>query len=269
MELNEINNALSVLENLRRARICISKERFDLTAKVAFGVTAPKRLDVLYGYFNTLEGMNMEYMRKHGKQDEVLLSVAIANAALLERDTLLYKDIPHLEGCNDDFGGDDDRRRYFYTVGDDPKEVLSADVNLADAHNLIMLAELVKRDDVRLVACVPQKGELERGMERVPYYVGDIVFVYGDPSDRVFYSWYDTDAGVYLATRHDGWRKLLYVPGRGYLDRDGRPEYENDSHFSDYKIDHSGNGWRFVGNIYADDSVLRDRAAGTIENENA
>ena len=50
----------------------------------------------------------------------------------------------------------------------------------------------------------------------------------------------------------------LYVPHRGYLGKDGEPEYENDNHYTDHKIEDHGRGFRFVGNIHKDPAVLID-----------
>ena len=132
--------------------------------------------------------------------------------------------------------------------------------------SIVLFARLIENPDVKIKAVAPYIDSIDArtlesrgssGNDRISYFEGDIVFVYGNPTDRIFYSWINSDAGVYVATP-DGWKKLLYVPGRGYLDKDGNPEYEDDKNYSDYKISKSGNGYRFVGNIHKDISVLVD-----------
>ena len=96
--------------------------------------------------------------------------------------------------------------------------------------------------------------------EKFHYYEGDIYLLYGNPTDRVFYDWTRAkDSGVYVAT-NKGWRKLLYTPTRGYVERDGDLSFVDDEHFySDYMLEESGKGFLYVGNIHDDMSVLCER----------
>lgn len=253
MDHKQIQNAVGILSKIVETSHYVSKERFDLAARVRFNLDDEKRLDRLYGLYN--KACQAIHLFQHEDlQEDLFLAVDIAMAAWPGK-TVFYKRIPGLENKSDSFV---DRRKYFYSI-EGETTVREAEINLRDAVSLHLLSELLERKDVELKSVVTYLGELNRNREnkRHPYYDGDVVFLYGEPGDRVFYDWYRTDAGVYLAT-DEGWRKLQYVRGRGYLNKEGEPEYENDNHYTDYKIEDLGRNFRFVGNIYKDPAVLID-----------
>lgn len=253
MDHKQIQDAVGVLSKIVETSHYVSKERFDLAAKVKFNLDDEKRLDRLYGLYNkTCQAIHL--FQHEDLQEDLFLAVDIAMAAWPGK-TVFYKHVPGLENKSDSFV---DRRKYFYSI-EGEAAVREAEINLRDAVSLHLLSELLERKDVELQSVVARLGELHRSGEekRYQYYDGDIVFLYGDPGDRVFYDWYCTDAGVYLAT-DEGWRKLQYVRGRGYLNKEGEPWYENDNHYTDYKIEDLGRNFRFVGNIYKDPAVLID-----------
>ena len=254
MDHNLILNATSVLSRIVETSHYVSKERFDLAAKVRFNLDDEKRLDRLYGLYNKA-CQAIHLFDREDLQQDLFLAVDIAMAAWPGK-TVFYKHVPGLGNKSDSFV---DKRKYFYSI-EGEAAVREAEINLRDAVSLHLLSELLERKDVELQSVVAYLGELNRSGEekRYQYYDGDIVFLYGDPEDRVFYDWYRTDAGVYLAT-DEGWRKLQYVRGRGYLNKEGEPEYENDNHYTDYKIEDLGLNFRFVGNIYKDPAVLIDQ----------
>jgi len=262
MTLESIKQAAAEFARVNDIRMYVSKERFRLTAKAAFGISDKKTIDSLYGILNTLPIALSRLDRKDSEELEGLIETAIkiGETAFSHR-PILMKNMPSLpEGRY----SSKDIRRYYYTRGGG--EIQQIDVNLADALGIVLLAKLVEDPDVKIKAVTAYIDSMDattlqsrggRGEDRINYFEGDIVFVYGNPTDRIFYSWIDSDAGVYIATP-DGWRKLLYVPGRGYLDKNGEPEFEDDKHYSDYKITKTGNGYLFVGNIHKDISVLMD-----------
>lgn len=259
--LDALKAASDTYSRLSRMRSYVSKDRFVFAAKVLFNITEEKRLDRLFGIFSCME--KFLYRMSVGAEvsvDDIRDAVAIGEAAYVDYESASK----HVPSIDEGRYSPKDYRKYYYTVGDDRKDVKELEVNLGDGQNIVLLADLIKREDVRLVSAVRYIDSIETDrigrnadVKRVRYYDGDIVFVFGDPSDRIFYSWYNSDAGVYLATP-DGWRKLLYTPGRGYI-RNGEPDFENDTKYSDYKINKSGNGFRFVGNIHKDAYVLIDR----------
>lgn len=261
ISLDTLKAAADIYSRLSRMRSYVSKERFCFAARIKFNITEEKRLDRLFGIFSTLE----KYLYRISVGADVSIediqdAVAVGEAAYINYEIASK----HIPGIDEGRYSPKDYRKYYYIVGDDRRDVRELEVNLADGQNIVLLADLVRREDIQLVSVVRYLDEIEsdRNLDRkrIRYYEGDIVFVFGDPSDRIFYSWYDSDAGVYLATA-DGWRKLLYTPGRGYI-RNGEPDFENDKEYSDYKINKSGNGFRFIGNIHKDASVLIDRKEG-------
>lgn len=262
MTLESIKQAAAEFAHINDICMYVSKERFCFTAKAAFDISDEKTVDRLYGILNTLPVALNRLDRKNSEELESLIETAIkiGETAFSNRPVLM-KDVPSLpEGRY----LSRDIRRYFYTKkGDGIQQI---DVNLSDALSIVLFARLIENPDVKIKAVAPYIDSIDArtlesrsssGNDRVSYFEGDIVFVYGNPTDRIFYSWINSDAGVYVATP-DGWRKLLYVPGRGYLDKNGNPEYEDDKNYSDYKISKTGNGYRFVGNIHKDMSVLMD-----------
>ena len=182
-------------------------------------------------------------------------------------------DILTLEDKNDSYYKD--YRRYFYQMGDN-KEISHIDVSMRSRYDIVMFGDLLKRDDVKIIGVTHYLEELEtkelnenNRNKKIAYYEGDIYFLFNDPFDRIFYDWYShgDDAGVYIAT-DKGWRKLLYTPGRGYLDKKGELDFVDGKHFySDYMLEASGKDFKYIGNIHCDASVLSERKLeATVEN---
>jgi biotin-[acetyl-CoA-carboxylase] ligase BirA-like protein len=159
-----------------------------------------------------------------------------------------------------------DRRRYFYRTKDGLDG--HADFSLTQRSDIISLARFVERTDIEITGVTHHIDQLDtdetdsnRNRIRVDYYEGDIYFLFGDPTDHVFYDWYShgDHAGVYVAT-DEGWRKLLYTPGRGYVGKDGELEFVDNEHFySNYKLEASGKKFQYVGNVHHSLSVLVER----------
>lgn len=255
MNYSEIKSAVNLFSSIQKWAEYVSKERFDLAAKVKFDLDDEKVLDRLYGLFNQA-CRALSLFASETLQEDLEMAVRIAEAAYVEHAS--SKTMPSPPRL-DRYSYKKDCRKYFYTVAgtEDKQEVV---INLRDAQNIVLLSELLRRPDVELRSCVEYLGELSiHGRDKkVPYYDGDIVFVYGEPTDRVFYDWYRTDAGVYLATS-EGWRKLQYVRGRGYVDKNGEPEFENENRYTEHKINNFGRRFRYVGNIHKDCGVLMEK----------
>jgi hypothetical protein len=76
--------------------------------------------------------------------------------------------------------------------------------------------------------------------------------------------WFESERGeVFVATK-DGYRRLLYTKGRGYV-RNGKPDYD-EKFRSNYALT-SKDKFRYVGNIYADLSFLIDKSGEDEETE--
>ena len=155
-----------------------------------------------------------------------------------------------------------DRRRYFIRRAG---EVLTLDVNLTNSTDIICLARLLESldpekhydDGVIDLTHYIDKIRTDNGKE-IPYYEGDIFFLHLNPYDSLFDIWHTDDCGVFLATDR-GFVKLLYTQGRGYIDKDGRPNIDEQHHYSDYMLNGSSKVFDIVGNIHKDKSVLVDK----------
>ncbi len=244
----------------------VSKDRFFLTAKAHFGIDNERKLETMYGVFSTIHNYPYAIANDNEKFSKYLpKALEIAEIAYGDREP--YEDRSIMGVSEESYSyGYVDRRRYFYKRANTEEErktaeIHSVDINLRDKDDIISLAALVQSKDVHIVGVATQVGKIKEygDKEEKPFFDGDIVFVYLKPTESMYYSWYGDDAGVYIAEKDGGWRKLLYTPGRGYIMNDGKLDYENDTHYSDYKISKSGNGFRFVGNIHGDKSVLKDK----------
>lgn len=262
MNYDELKQAAVVLCRINAIRNYVSKDRFVQTAQCRFGITDERKLDAMYGMFN-LTPKTIHYIANdNDKVTQVLpkaLEIAEATYSMKGEDW----DSNSLPSINDD-PYIKDMRRYFYIEND---ECLQVDINLKDSTDIILLSDLLQRNGVKVKGVAYYIGDLEakemgpgNTRAKIPYFNGDIYFLYGNPTDRIFYDWYShgDDAGVYLATEK-GWRKLLYTPSRGYLDKEGELDFANDKHYSDYMLEASGKDFMYVGNIHKDISVLIDK----------
>ncbi len=251
MDYKKITSAVKIFQNIQEWASYVSKERFDIAAKVKYGIDDEKHLNRLYGLFNSACQRLSLFASKENEKD-LEIAINIAEFAYLG-DELKYKDVPAISNNKED-----DYRRYYYR-DQETGQTKQIDINLRDPQHIIMLAELLRNPKIKFISVVAQVGEFNDVYGKpMKYFDGDIIFVYGNITDRLFYDWYKTDAGVYLATRK-GWRKLQYVRGRGYLDKEGKPEFENDNCYTDYKVNDYGRKFRYVGNIHQDRGVLMEK----------
>ena len=266
MNYEELKQA-AVISHAREMRYYVSKERFALAALTQFGIDDGKDVDVMYGFFCRIP----DIVSRIASDDKATVkylpkAIEIAEAAYSLRGGDGYDDdIPGIE--NDSFYYNKDRRRYFYRTKDDGKYG-HADFSLKSRSDLISLAKFVERTDIEITGMAHHLDMLDtdeidsnRNRVKVDYYEGDIYFLFNDPTDRIFYDWWSHggDAGVYVAT-DKGWRKLLYTPGRGYINKEGELDFVDDKHFySNYMLEASGKKFQYVGNVHHDKSVLRER----------
>lgn len=271
MTYEEVIQAAKIFFRLAKIRNYVSKERFAMMAKTRFGIEEEDEIDVMYGILNVTpriigflaasEEDQSQYTYMKGRVKLLPKAIEIAEAAYaLKPVEWRGDDVPTVE--RDEYRRKD-TRRYFYTDGDEEKTI---DVDMSDRTGIIMLSELLQREGIRMRGVAEHLGYLEGpvnprgGRDKIHYFEGDIYFLYGDPTDRMFYDWYSCggSAGVYVATEK-GWRKLLYTPGRGYIDKKGNVEYVDDkSFFSNYKLEQAGMGFLYVGNMNYDKRVLRE-----------
>lgn len=272
MKKEELTQAAKVFYHIARLKSYVSKERFVMVANIRFGIYDERRLDEMYGMLNMTPQLitylaiaNDEAARKTTRiPDYVLLipkAIEIAESAYSLRPAEWDGDsLPIVE---EKLYRQDDKRRYYYYDG---KKAKTVDICLGSRTDIILLSELLQRDGVEFKGVASHLGYLNgerkgNAREEFEYFDGDIYFLHPDPTDRVFYDWISRgdEAGVYVATS-DGWRKLLYTPSRGYIDKDGDAQFVDDEHFyNDHKLEQSGMRFLYVGNIYYDKYVLCEK----------
>lgn len=273
MTKEELVQAARVLHRISQIKSYVSKERFAMVANTRFGISDERKLDVMYGLLNLTpkliayiaiaddEGQCQGYrIPDYVKLIPQAIEIAESAYELLPTDW----DAGHVPSVEYNRYRKSDKRRYFYIEG---KQTKTIDISLHSREDIILLSELLQREGIKMYGVAEHLGYLEgqktsiADREQIQYFDGDIYFLYGDVTDRIFYDWYScgNDAGVYVATK-DGWRKLLYTPGRGYINKQGEIEYEDDDHFySDYKLEKSGMKFQYVGNTNFDCAVLMER----------
>lgn len=271
MEFEDLKQAARIFGRLMDIRSYVTKERFATAAQTRFGIDDEDAADVMYGILNMDIGRMIRYVADFDNEEAkksvwfpkrigvLPKAIEIAESAY----SLKPKDwdagfVPYVDH---NIYRREDRRRYFYT---DEGRHLTLDVGMSSREDLLLLSELLRRE-VKIGGVAEHLGYLEgevngRTREKIHYFEGDIYLLYGDPTDRIFYDWSTAkDSGVYVATKK-GWRKLLYTPTRGYVERDGNLSFVDDEHFySDYMLEASGKGFLYVGNIYDDISVLVEK----------
>lgn len=263
MNKQDFLSAVAVLQQIGKWQNTVSQERFYRVAEAKFGISE-RDADLLYNLFSTARKhfayVNTEYDKKNMSAN-LQLALTIAEEA--------YR-IYHNNGsvpCIPISQYGKDLRRYFVAETQEQGEVkrYAVDVNLHEKASIVLFAELLQRDCIEIKGVTHNLGELkrkERGEEvRTCYYEGDIAFVFGDPSDHFFDCWYRRkDAGVFLAT-DNGWRKLLYTTGRGYVNKKYEIEYDGDTNYNEHMIQGIADAkdWRIVGNIHDNMDVLVDK----------
>lgn len=266
MEFKELQVAAQVFNRINSIRSYVTKERFANVAQARFGIDDEDIIDVMYGMLNMTPKM-VYYIANFGAKDMhepkrlkyLPKAIEIAESAYSLKPTEWNRNsVLHIEH---NIYRREDKRRYFYTEDD---KHLTLDVSMSSRDDLLLLSELLRRE-VKIDGVAEHLGYLEgelnrNSRERFHYFEGDIYLLYNNPTDQVFYDWTRTkDSGVYVATTK-GWRKLLYTPTRGYVERDGELSFVDDKDFySDYMLEQSGKGFLYVGNIHNDMSVLCER----------
>lgn len=266
MTFEEVKQAAQVFNRINSIRSYVTKERFAMVAQTRFDIDDEVVIDVMYGMLHMTPRM-VYYIANFGAQDmhepkrikHLPKAIEIAESAYSMKPTDWDgNDVPHIKH---NIYRREDKRRYFYTDND---KQLMLDVSMSSREDLLILSELLRRE-VKINGVAEHlgylEGELNRNRrEKFHYFEGDIYMLYGDPTDRVFYDWsHAKDSGVYVATEK-GWRRLLYTPTRGYVERDGELSFVDDKHFySDYMLEASGKGFLYVGNIHNDISVLVEK----------
>lgn len=266
MNAQNLFDAVSVFQKIKHWQYVVSRERF-IRVAVAKHSISERDADVLFGLFSKaidLVGyINTDYDRQHSNYAEKFpLAMQIAEEAY----EIYYhnKSVPAIP--TDIYRERDDRRYFMLDTSVKPAKRLTLDVNLKEAAQIVTLAEMLKREGIEIRDVSYSKDTLERHkdgkVEKTVCYEGDIVFVFCDPTDSMWYSYYKSEkgAGVYVLTSK-GWAKLLYTPGRGYVNGKRELDFDGEVRYSNHAIQGicDAQDWRYVGNIHDDISVLIDK----------
>lgn len=162
MTYEEFKGAADVVNRLRMMMGYVSRERFDMVAQLKFDITDDRLLDAMYGMVSSLPRL-IWYVAHEGeegvRQPKVLkylpkaLEIVEAAYAVVKRGWRT-NDVPVIE-C--DRYRQADRRRYFYLEKAERRQV---DISLGSRSAIILLAELMDRDDVELIGVARHLGYL-------------------------------------------------------------------------------------------------------------
>jgi len=134
------------------------------------------------------------------------------------------------------------RKKIFYKNN---KGITSFEVNLNETDEIIFYADFLKHNIEKIIVAVDLIEEIYHKSKTIYIYDGD-VFAIKD-------SWKKKKDGKLFACTQDGYRQLLYTGGKGYL-RNNEPDYD-DPHYNSHVITGT-DGFKYIGNLYADPSFL-------------
>ena len=265
MKTQEIYDAAALFQRISHMQYYVTKERFCTIALAKHGIKDEEEAQELYNLFSSARRVMLYLNTEHDRKkftERFPLAIQIA-----EETYDVYYRQSTMPCIPTDKWGNKDIRRYYVIDTANGNEPITFDADFSQKTDVIAFAELLKREGVKVKGVTHILGKLERRVsgtkcEETNYFEGDIIFVFGDPADSMWQSYYRRkEEGVYLATDH-GFRKLLYTPGRGYIDSKGKVEFENDKDFfNEHMIQGlcAARDWRIVGNIHQDIRVLADK----------
>jgi hypothetical protein len=149
------------------------------------------------------------------------------------------------EGTRLYYEAKENKKKVFYFHENQIKEII---FNLNEERDIILYAEFIRQGHQIIVAVDLVESFYEKSKTWF-MFDGDIF--------TTKEKWNGRDDGEVIVCTRDGYRKLLYTTGRGYV-RNGKPDYD-DRCFSHYKISMKDH-FRNIGNIYADLSFLIEKS---------
>jgi hypothetical protein len=210
-----------------------------------------------YSYFNMLcviECKNLDKLWLIWESFPYFNKDDIEDIAFIVEKLLLY---PHIEqSFNSDsyriYNESKPNKRKIYYENDEGIKNFEIDFN--DTEQVILYADFLKRNIEKIITAVEFIEEIYRDSKSLYVYDGD-VFSVKDKWSK------DKDGKLYACTQ-DGYKKLLYTKGKGYL-RKGKPDYDDPSY--NHHVITGNNKFYYIGNIYADPSFLIEQEAETEE----
>lgn len=265
MNTQQIFDAAAVYNKISQMQYYVTKERYCTVALAKHGITDEEEAQELYNLFSSARKVMLFINTEHDRKkftERFPLAIQIA-----EETYEIYYRQSSMPCIPTDKWANKDIRRYYVIDTANGNEPITFDADFSQKVDVIAFAELLKREGIEIKGVSHVLGKLEHQHDgskgdALNYFEGDIIFVHGDPTDSMWQSYYHRkEEGVYLATDR-GFRKLLYTPGRGYVDSRGKVEFENDKDFYDEHIIQGlcrARDFLVVGNIHKNISVLVDK----------
>jgi len=172
----------------------------------------------------------------------------IENVFFVVNDILKYPFPPEYEYHPNNrisYTAKENRKKVYYYH---EKKIKNIEFNLNDDKDIVLYADLIKKDFSVIVAVDFVESFFEKSKTWL-MYDGDIF------STKEM--WFSNDKGEVIVCTKDGYRKLLYTKGRGYI-RNGRPDYD-EGRYNHNKLTMKDK-WRNVGNIYVDHTFLIEKS---------
>jgi len=140
-----------------------------------------------------------------------------------------------------------ENRKKIYYIHEEKTKFL--EFNLNEKSEVILYADFLKKGYEIIVAVDLVESFYDKSKTWL-MYDGDI-FATKD-------NWNNKEDGEIIVCTKDGYRKLLYTKGRGYV-RNGKPDYD-ERESSHYALTMKSN-FHYIGNVYVDLSFLIDQEA--------
>jgi len=141
------------------------------------------------------------------------------------------------------------RMRIYYK---NRNEIKNFEIDFDNTDQVILYADFLKKNVGKIITAVDFIEEIYKDGKTRYVYDGD-VFSLNEKWNK------DRDGKLFACTR-EGYRKLLYTSGKGYL-RNGEPDYD-DSKYNHHVIT-GADKFKYIGNIYADPSFLIEQGTDT------
>ena len=140
---------------------------------------------------------------------------------------------------------DKELRKLIYSENDEVKEVV---LNLHDTNDIITFSEMLKRG-IKSISLLRYccKTQLKNSDKQLQVFEGDLF----DTNDM----FWGVKSNIYVAEKDSTFRKLIYIKGKGYIDKNGELNMEDNSYTS-YVL--SLAEWRKIGNTTTDLIKLTD-----------
>ena len=253
-KVKSIKETFAQLKELSERRGYITKDRFVGYAKVKLACSE-REVQSLWGIWEHIVELN--WFRLDEINDSFL------NAALDIADEV-YKSV--CKGADVRYAEESPKTpkwKVYYRIGEN-SETQHMGIDLRNKEDVLKYALLLQQEEAEVLLRLDFFDTVEVSYGRVSMakkkkidiYNGDIIFC----SDKDSYGW-GNSSGVYICTM-EGYKKLMYTQGRGYLRR-GEPDFEqgkdgDDILYSNYAFNAYDKRFDVVGNIYVDRSVLME-----------